>query len=145
AIDERFWEGAAIDGEVYAVPNQKERGVAPMWVFTKEYVDKYNIPYQDIHSLEDIEPWLKGIKENETDVVHLYITKGFSYTVFFDMLADTIGIEVNDGSLTVKNLYETEEMKEHLETLRRYYQAGYINADSAIAQDDDSVKRFVTK
>lgn len=145
AIDERFWEGAAIDGEVYAVPNQKELGVAPMWVFTKEYVDKYNIPYQDIHSLEDLEPWLKVIKENEPDVVPLYITKGFSYTVFFDMLADPIGIEVNDGSLTVKNLYETEEMKEHLETLRRYYQAGYINADSAIAQDDDSVKRFVTK
>ncbi|MDU5650134.1 MAG: ABC transporter substrate-binding protein, partial [Clostridium perfringens] len=36
-IDERFWEGAKIDGKTYAVPNQKEIGVAPMWVFTKEY------------------------------------------------------------------------------------------------------------
>lgn len=53
----------------------KEIGVAPMWVFTKEYVDKYNIPYQDIHTLEDLEPWLKVIHENEPDVTPLYITK----------------------------------------------------------------------
>ena len=144
-IDERFWSGASIDGEIYAVPNQKELGVAPMWVFTKEYVDKYNIPYEDIHSLEDLEPWLKVIKENEPDVVPLYITKGFSYTVFFDQLVDPIGVEVGDNSLKIRNMFETEEMKKHLETLRKYYQAGYINADSATAQDDKSVKRFVTK
>lgn len=145
-IDPRFWEGATIDGEIYGVPTQKELGSAPTWVFTKEYVDKYNIPYQDIHSLEDLEPWLKVIKENEPGVVPLYITKGFSYTVFFDQLVDPIGVEVNDdGSLVIKNMFETEEMKKNLETLRRFYQLGYINADSATAQDDKSVKRFVTK
>ena len=144
-IDERFWEGASIHGKIYGVPNQKELGVAPMWVFTKEYVDKYNIPYQDIHTLEDLEPWLKIIKENEPGVVPLYITKGFSYTVFFDQLVDPIGVEVNDDSLTIKNMFETEEMKKNLETLRRFYQLGYINGDSATAQDDKSVKRLVTK
>lgn len=144
-VDQRFWEGATIDGKIYGVPNQKELGVAPMWVFTKEYVDKYNIPYQDLHSLEDLEPWLKVIKENEPEVVPLYITKGFSYTVFFDQLVDPVGVEANDTSLTVKNMFETPEMKEHLETLRRYYKAGYINADAATAQDDKAVKRLVTK
>ncbi len=144
-IDERFWEGASINEKIYGVPNQKELGVAPMWVFTKEYVDKYNIPYEDIHTLEDLEPWLKIIKENEPGVVPLYITKGFSYTVFFDQLVDPIGVEVNDDSLTIKNMFETEEMKKNLETLRRFYQLGYINGDSATAQDDKSVKRLVTK
>ncbi|WP_066891546.1 ABC transporter substrate-binding protein [Clostridium nigeriense] len=144
-VDPRFWEGATIDGKIYGVPNQKELGVAPMWVFTKEYVDKYNIPYQDIHSLEDLEPWLKVIKENEPDVTPLYITKGFSYTVFFDQLVDPVGVEINDDSLTIKNMFETNEMKKSLETLRRYYKAGYINADAATAQDDKAVKRFVSK
>lgn len=145
-IDGRFWEGAKIDGKTYAVPTQKELGVAPMWVFTKEYVDKYNIPFNEIHTLEDLEPWLKVIKENEPDVVPLYITKGFSYTVFFDQLVDPVGILLDDnGELKIQNMFETEEMKSALETLRRYYQAGYINADSATAQDDKSIKRFVTK
>ena len=146
AIDERFWDGAKVDGKTYAVPTQKELGVAPMWVFTQEYVDKYDIPVDEIHTLEDLEPWLQVIKENEPDVVPLYITKGFSYTVFFDQLVDPVGISLDDnGELKVKNMFETEEMKSSLETLRKYYQSGYINADSATAQDDKSVKRFVTK
>ncbi len=144
-VDSRFWEGATIDGKIYGVPNQKELGGAPMWVFTKEYVDKYNIPYQDLHSLKDLEPWLKMIKENEPDVTPLYITKGFSYTVFFDQLVEPVGVEVNDNSLTIKNMFETQQMKEDLETLRKYYKAGYINADAATAQDDKAVKRLVTK
>ena len=42
-------------------------------------------------------------------------------------------------------MFETDKMKSTLETLRKYYEAGYINADSATAQDDKAVKRFVTK
>ncbi|GAB6168300.1 ABC transporter substrate-binding protein [Clostridium carnis] len=144
-IDQRFWDGATIDGKIYAVPNQKEISTAPMWAFTKEYVDKYNIPYQDLHTLEDLEPWLKVIKENEPDVVPLYITKGFSAPAYFDQLVDPIGVEFGDDSLKIKNMFETDKMKSQLETLRKYYQAGYINADSATAQDDKAVKRFVTK
>lgn len=51
AIDERFWEGATIDGKIYAVPTQKEISSAPMWRFSKELVDKYNIPYEELHTL----------------------------------------------------------------------------------------------
>ncbi|ATD58119.1 ABC transporter substrate-binding protein [Clostridium chauvoei] len=145
AIDQRFWDGATIDGKIYAVPNQKEISTAPMWVFTKEYVDKYNIPYQDIHTIQDLEPWLKVIKENEPGVTPLYITKGFSAPQYFDQLVDPVGVEHNDDSLKIKNMFETDKMKEQLEVLRKYYQAGYINADAATAQDDKSVKRFVTK
>lgn len=144
-IDNRFWEGVSIDNKIYGVPNQKELGVAPMWVFTKEYIDKYNIPYADIHTLEDLEPWLKLIKENEPNVVPFYITKGFSYTVFFDQLVDPIGIGTEDETLTIKNMFATEEMRKTLDTLRRFYKLGYINGDSATATDDKSVKRFVTK
>ena len=140
AIDQRFWDGAKVDGSIYAVPNQKEISTAPMWVFTKEYVDKYNIPYTEIHSLEDLEPWLKLIKENEPDVTPLYITKGFSAPQYFEQLVEPIGIEYEDSSLTVKNMFETDKMKSTLETLRKYYEAGYINADSATAQDDKAVK-----
>lgn len=145
AIDPRFWDGAKIDGKTYAVPNQKELGVAPMWVFTKEYVDKYKIPYQDLHSLKDLEPWLKMIKENEPGVTPLYITKGFSAPQYFDQIVDPVGIERNDTDLVIKNMFATDRMKEELETLRDYYKKGYINADSATAQDDKAVKRFVTK
>ena len=41
-IDPRFWEAAKVGGVTYGVPSEKEIGNCPMWVFTKEYVDKYH-------------------------------------------------------------------------------------------------------
>ena len=48
-------------------------------------------------------------------------------------------------TLTVKNVFETERMKNTLKTMRKYYKAGYINKDAATASDDKTQKRFVTK
>lgn len=144
-IDPRFWEAAKVGGKTYGVPSEKEIGSCPMWVFNKEYVDKYNIPYQDLHTLEDLEPYLKIIKENEPDVVPLYLTKDYTAPTYMDKIQDPIGIEYGDDSLTVKNVFETEKMMDTLHTMRKYYEAGYINKDAATASDDKSVKRFVTK
>lgn len=144
-IDDRFWKAATINGEIYGVPSQKEIGSMPMWVFTKEYVDKYDIPYEDIHTLEDLEPWLALIAEKEPDVVPLYLTGDFSAPTYMDKIIDPVGIEYGDETLTVKNVFETERMQETLRTLHRYFQAGYINPDAAVARDDRTVKRFVTK
>lgn len=36
-------------------------------------------------------------------------------------------------------------MMSTLRTMRKYYEAGYINQDAPLASDDKAVKRFVTK
>ncbi len=144
-IDRRFWSAATINGKIYGIPSQKEIGNMPMWVFTKEYVDKYDIPYEDLHSLEDLEPWLFMIKEKEPDVVPLYLTSEFTAPTYMDKITDPVGIEYGDETLTVKNVFETKRMMETLKTMHRYYEAGYINNDAAVARDDRNVKRFVTK
>ena len=116
-----------------------------MSVFKKEYVDKYDIPYEEIHTVEDLEPWLQLIKEKEPDVVPMYLTKDYSAPAYMDTIVDPIGIEYGDETLTVKNLFETDRMMSTLKTMRKYYEAGYINKDAALASDDKCVKRFVTK
>lgn len=145
AVDKRFWEGSKVDGKTYAIPTNKELGVAPTWVFTKEYVDKYNIPYKDIHTIQQLEPWLKVIKEKEPDVVPFYIIKDYSAPAMFDKLVDPIGISLKNGDLKVENGFENEDMVANINTMRKYYKAGYINKDAATAKDDKTVKRFVTK
>ena len=144
-IDYRFWKAARVGGKVYGVPSEKEMANCPMWVFTKEYVDKYDIPYEEIHTVEDLEPWLQLIKEKEPDVVPMYLTKDYSAPAYMDTIVDPIGIEYGDETLTVKNLFETDRMMSTLKTMRKYYEAGYINKDAALASDDKCVKRFVTK
>lgn len=144
-IDHRFWEAARVGGKIYGVPSEKEIGNYPMWVFTKEYVDKYDIPYEEIHSLEDLEPWLKLIREKEPDVVPMYLTKDYTAPTYMDKIQDPVGVEYDDDTLTVKNVFETEKMRDVLRTMRRYYLAGYINKDAPVASDDRSIRRFVTK
>lgn len=144
-IDKKFWQAVTVGGKIYGVPNEKEIGNMPMWVFTKEYVDKYQIPYETIHDLEDLEPWLALIKENEPDVIPFYVSKDYSAPSYMDKIQDMIGIEYNDHTLTVVNLFETDQMKSTLQTMRRYYEAGYINQDAVIVTDDNNEKRFVTK
>ena len=107
--------------------------------------DKYDIPYEEIHTLEDLEPWLELIKEKEPDVVPMYLTKDYSAPTYMDKIQDPVGIEYGDDSLTVQNVFETEKMQSTLATMRKYFEAGYINKDAATASDDKSIKRFVTK
>ncbi len=145
SIDPRFWEAATVSGEIYGVPSEKEIGSVPMWVFNKELVEKYNVPYQDLHTLEDLEPWLQLIKENEPDVVPMYLTKDYSAPIYMDLIQNPLGIEFGDETMTVQNVFETDKMKETLATMRKYFLAGYINQDAATTSDDKSVKRFVTK
>ncbi|ABX42095.1 ABC transporter substrate-binding protein [Lachnoclostridium phytofermentans] len=146
-IDLRFWEAAEVHGKIYAVPSEKEIVNMPMWTFTKEYVDKYQIPYEKLHTLEDLEPWLKLIKENEPDVIPLYLTKDFCPPIYMDEIIYPLGIEYSydTNNLIVSNLFETETMKSTLRTLREYYLKKYINWNAATISDDKTVKRFVTK
>ena len=109
AIDPRFWEAAKVGGKTYGVPSEKEIGSCPMWVFTKEYVDKYDIPYEDIHTLEDLEPYLQLIQENEPDVVPMYLTKDYTAPTYMDKIQDPIGIEYGDDTLTVQNVLKQKK------------------------------------
>ncbi|EGT3616623.1 extracellular solute-binding protein [Clostridium perfringens] len=143
-IDERFWKGIEVDGALYAVPNQKEIADMPMWVFSKEYVDKYNIPYKEIKTLEDLEPWLKLIKENEEGVIPFYVDNSYSVPMIWDELAPGLGISLRSNNFDVANIFETEEMMNNLKTMRRYNELGYTN--SKIGNTGDfSAKKFVTK
>ncbi|MDV5111528.1 ABC transporter substrate-binding protein [Clostridium perfringens] len=143
ALDKKFW-GAAIDGCIYAIPNQKEISSMPMWVFSKEYVEKYNIPYKDIKTLEDLEPWLKLIKENEEGVIPFYVDDSYSVPMIWDQLAPALGINLESNNFQVVNIFKTEEMINNLKTMRRYKELGYTNTKIGNA-GDFSTKRFVTK
>ncbi|MGL4450591.1 MAG: ABC transporter substrate-binding protein [Sarcina sp.] len=145
-IDERFWEGAKIDGKIYAVPNQKELAIAPMFMFDKELVEKYDIPYEELTSMEKLEPWLKLIKEKEPSFVPFYKDKIMSFAEGFDHVVDNLlGFRVDDKDLKVVNFYETQEVKDRALLMKKYYDLGYINADSPVANDDRSIKRFAYK
>lgn len=134
-IDPAYLEGAKIDGKLYGIPSNKEVGQQSVYVFNKDIVDKYNMDISSIHSLEDLKPLLKTVKENEPDFTPIATFKPylpFDY-VLEDELPFAFPLEGDKGK--VVNIFESDIMMETLKTMHEFYKAGYIKADAATSTD----------
>jgi putative aldouronate transport system substrate-binding protein len=143
-LDPRFLTGSQIGGQNYAVPVNKELASQWVWRFNKQYVDKYNMDITKIRTLEDLEPYLQQIKDNEpADITPLAVPKGFKPYLAFDFLLGDefpVGINMNGDTSKYVNVLESEELKSSLKTIRKYYQAGYLRKDVATLEGIDNIK-----
>ncbi|PKR86343.1 ABC transporter substrate-binding protein [Heyndrickxia camelliae] len=135
AIDPAFLEGAKIDGKLYGIPSNKEVGQQEVLVFNKRLVDKYHLNIKSVHTLADLEPLLKTIKENEPDVTPIATFKPylpFDY-VLGDELPMAFPLEGDTGK--VVNFFDTDIAMNTLETMHKFYKEGFIKADAATSKD----------
>jgi putative aldouronate transport system substrate-binding protein len=144
ALDPRFLEGTKIKGEIYGVPVNKELGQQWVWRFNKKYVDKYNMDITNVRTLEELEPLLKTIKEGEpADITPLAVPKNYKPYMPFDyVLGDElpIGVYMDSKDGKVVNVLESPELAQSLDTMRRFYTAGYLRPDVATLDGIDNIK-----
>ncbi|WMT42139.1 ABC transporter substrate-binding protein [Paenibacillus sp. D2_2] len=146
-IDPIFWEGVRMhDGSIYGVPTNKELATREQWMYPDELVRKYNIDISQYNTLESLEPLLKMIKEKEPsyqpmeldkDSQNFFALDGYEYIIDKKL---PLMVLSQDPNSPVVNIFETKEAKEVLDTLRRYYMAGYINEDAAL-RESQGLKR----
>lgn len=130
-----FLEGAKIDGEIYALPTNKELGWQAVWIVNKELADKYDVDVTELTTLESLEPYLEKIKQNEPDVLPLALDKDSTpYIANVDeILGTSMPVAVQfDNPTKIVNLYQTEEAMSMFKTIHRYYQKGYVHPDSPV-------------
>ncbi|GGH40758.1 ABC transporter substrate-binding protein [Paenibacillus segetis] len=143
-LDPRFLEGTKVNGVNYGVPANKELAQQFVWRFNKKYVDKYNLDISKVTTLEDLEPLLKVIKDNETsDITPLAVPKSFKPYMPFDfLLGDEIplGMYLDTKDYKFVNILESPELKSALSTMRKYYKAGYVREDVATLDGIDNIK-----
>lgn len=140
AIPDYAWKAVNVgDGSIYAVPNLQ---IYAMWqgiFITKKYADKYNLDIDSIKKVEDLEPFLKQIKENEPDVYGftptLYPWEGVNSTLVVQGIGD-IRIDNYDEKCKIYKAYEDEEYIRGTKVLRDFYKKGYIRQDIASAASD---------
>jgi len=132
-IDPGFLEGSKVDGHNYGIPANKELPQQEVWRFNKTLLDKYNLDISNVRSLESLEPLLKTIKENEPNVTPFGMDKNHVPYVPYDYLVTNLpmAVKLDTTDYKVVNILETEEMKQALATMRKYYQAGYISPEAA--------------
>lgn len=135
------WEAARVQGKIYGVINQ-QIFVKP-WgpLIRKDLADKYKLDLASINKYEDLEPFLKAIKDGEPDVTPLYSDSEFNGSLFaqeyfgFDPIISTAAVRYDDSALKVLNTVETPEFKQSVELAHKWYSAGYFTSEPIPAAD----------
>ena len=126
-----------IEGFVYGVPNQIERGSIPAVFMRKDLVEKYNIDTAQIKEPKDLESVFETVKAGEPDMTMLYsINDGDTpVTRLFrgDNLSDNnyLGVLMDQTNSTkLENFFATDWFKDTTTMLYNWYQKGYISQDA---------------
>lgn len=126
-----------IEGFVYGVPNQIERGSIPAIFMRKDLVEKYNIDTTQIKEPKDLESVFETVKAGEPDMTMLYSSSenDASATRLFrgDTLSDNnyLGVLMDQTNSTkLENFFATDWFKDTTTMLHDWYQKGYISQDA---------------
>ena len=126
-----------VDGFVYGVPNQIERGSIPAIFMRKDLVEKYNINTDEIKEPKDMEKVFETVQVGEPDMTMLYSINSGDTPLNRLFRGDTLGDSNNLGvlmdqtnSTTVENLFATDWFKDTTTMLYDWYKKGYISQDA---------------
>lgn len=129
-------KSSAIGSFVYGVYNNNEIGATPCIGMRKDMVEKYGIDASSITSLEELEPVLALIKENEPTLTPLHVSSDqppVERVIMIDQMADGLAVLPNRGleSTTIVPVTECEEWVEEIRLVHSWFEKGYINQDAA--------------
>ncbi|WP_422661071.1 ABC transporter substrate-binding protein [Paenibacillus sp. EC2-1] len=141
SVNPTFWQGVRMkDGGIYGVPTNKELAVRDHWMYPASIVDKYNVDIKKYNTLESLEPLLQMIQQKEPSYIPMELDQdshnffalyGYEYIVNNKVPLMVKSLDPNAG---IVNIFETEEARKVLDTLRSYYKQGFINKDAALRE-----------
>lgn len=132
-LDPAFLEGSKVDGHNYGIPANKELPAQEVYRFNKNLLDKYNLDFSNVKTMADLEPLVKTIKENELTVTPYGMLNDFKPVLPFDYIIENLPMAVylDTTDYKVVNIFETPELKEELQTVRKFYKEGYLSPEVA--------------
>lgn len=139
------WDAVKIDGKIYATINQQISTKTNAIAFPKRLVEKYGLDTTKVKTLEDLEPYLKAVKEGEEGIIPLgafnepgtLLSYVKEYLGFEEVAGGAVPGVIKKGGTdtTVFNQYASEEFKEWIYLMHDYYQKGYIKHDALAITD----------
>ena len=139
-LGEDILNNARVNGKIYAIPALKEMAEQRGWTYRKDIAEKYGIDMNSIKTLDELEPVLKKIKENEPNMQYP-IDWGSDRTpealIKYEKVAATAVIFYDNKNYDGKvvNLVETPEYLEACKTANKFYNEGLIKKDIMTASD----------
>ena len=135
-IDPRGIEACTVDGKLLLIPSQGKYVGETAYVFKKDLVEKYGFDYKSVTCLEDLEPYLETIKQNEPLVTPLYITANSDLTQpinkkFTGTSISCLMFDEDNEKFVSKYVVNKDEYR----LKNKYYNKGYIAKDAFTKQD----------
>ena len=136
-VDKRAWDASKYDGKIMAIPSQNAYATTKSYVFKKDLVDKYNIDYKNIHTLEELESFLKVIKENEPGITPAFASQNRDIpgSENPDLTPVCSGIAWDEANQKLTYKYQDPITLDKYRKVNEYYKKGYIAKDAAIKSD----------
>lgn len=130
-VSDDVLKGATVNGRLYGAPATADNITpADFFIWNKDYVEKYDIPIEDIKEEKDLEPYLKEVKENEAEVEYPFAAANdyiFQTRVPVSSAAPGVGVREEDGKLIAYSLWEDDDYKGLAYTMKKYMDEGYID------------------
>ena len=138
-IPEKVWEGVKVNGKVYSVPTYKDSSQTQYWVWDKEVADKYNIDWENIHTVDELDPVLYTIQDainageiQNTQYALSIASDGINgFLMNYQSPIAPIGVRYDDQEAKVVNVFEQEDIMNTLKHMHKWFNDGLINPDAA--------------
>lgn len=134
---EEVLKSNSLDGFVFGVPNEIERGSIPAVFMRKDLVEKYGIDTSAIKTPQDLEPVFEKVKAGEQDMTMLFsINEGdtpVSRLFGGDALSDSYilgGLMDQLNDTKIENFFASDWYRDTTAMLYDWYQKGYISKDA---------------
>lgn len=138
-IPEKVWEGVKVNGKIYSIPTYKDSSQTQYWVWDKEVVDKYGIDWENIHTVDDLDPVLYQVQEgiNSGDIQNTQYALSIAsdgingFLMNYESPIPALGVRYDDADAKVVNVFEQEDVMNVLTHMHKWYNDGLINPDAA--------------
>ncbi len=142
-VPQEMWDAVRIDGKIQTVPATWKEYVTFGNVWREDLREKYNLPIPD--SLENVEKYLAGIKQNEPDMIPLAANGLFHTPGYYDFKYEPAGVASYgfpyglyipyDDPSNVQQFWGSERHLEDLLVMKRWMDNGYISRNVLTTQD----------
>lgn len=136
-IPQESWDATRVNGKIYGIPNLDMNVTACTFVYREDLRKKYDLP--EIKSMDDVETYLQGIKDNEPGIMPsddyqcqvygtswIYQTPYIGIDEIHDRLFNFV-YDPRDGQ--VKSVIETPEYKDYMYKMNDWAKRGFWPTD----------------
>ncbi len=139
-IDQKFLDAVKVDGEIYAIPVNKEMAHNYGFMYQKDIAEKHGLTEQldAMTKFEDIYPILDIIKEKEPDLYPLRNPVGCNDTdLLFETAVFPAGFYEGSNDGKVVNYIDTPEYLAAVKEIHSKYKKGYLPEGGSVNQSDE--------